>query len=51
MTHDDIVAKFTANATLSLPGEAAARLVAAVDGLDDAADVTAITAELRSATA
>jgi 2-methylcitrate dehydratase PrpD len=51
MTHDDIVAKFTANATLSLPGEAAARLVAAVDGLDDAADVTAITAELRGATA
>ena len=49
MTHDDIVAKFTANATLSLPAEAAARLVAAVDGLDDAADVTAITAELRGA--
>jgi 2-methylcitrate dehydratase PrpD len=49
MTHDDLVAKFTANATLSLPEEAAARLVAAVEGLDDAADVTAVTAELRAA--
>jgi len=49
MTHEDVVAKFTANATLSLPADAAARLVAAVDGLDDAADVTAITAELRAA--
>jgi 2-methylcitrate dehydratase PrpD len=51
MTHDDIVAKFTANATLSLPAEAAGRIAAAVDGLDDAADVAAITADLRSAAA
>jgi 2-methylcitrate dehydratase PrpD len=51
MTHDDVVAKFTANASLSLPDDAAARIVAAVDSLEDAAGVDAITAELRAATA
>ena len=51
MTHDDVVAKFTANASLSLPDDAAARIVAAVDSLEDAVDVDAVTAELRAATA
>jgi 2-methylcitrate dehydratase PrpD len=51
MTHDDVVAKFAANASLSLPDAAAARIVAAVDGLEDAADVGAVTAELRAAVA
>jgi 2-methylcitrate dehydratase PrpD len=51
LSAEDLLAKFTANATLSLPGEAAGRLAAAVQGIDDAPDVRAITAELRAAAA
>jgi 2-methylcitrate dehydratase PrpD len=51
LTREDLVAKFTANATLSLPPDAAGRLAVAVDAVEDAPDVSAITAELRSARA
>jgi 2-methylcitrate dehydratase PrpD len=48
---EDLLDKFTANATLSLPTVGALRLVAAVDAIGDAPDVGAITGELRAATA
>jgi 2-methylcitrate dehydratase PrpD len=49
LRRDDLLEKFTSNATLSLSAERAARLVAAVDALEEAPDVRAITAELRAA--
>jgi 2-methylcitrate dehydratase PrpD len=51
MSHEDLVAKFTANATLSLSADAAAQLAAAVDAIEDAPDVSAIMAQLRGASA
>jgi 2-methylcitrate dehydratase PrpD len=51
LSRDDLLAKFTSNATLSLPAEAAGRLAAAVDAIEDAADVGSITAALRGAVA
>jgi 2-methylcitrate dehydratase PrpD len=51
LSRADLLAKFTANATLSLSEDAAGRLAAAVDAIEDAPDVGAITAELRGATA
>ena len=51
MPREDLLAKFTANATLSLGADAAARLAAAVDAIEEAPDVRAITAELRGAAA
>ena len=49
MPREDLLAKFTANATLALGAEAAARLAAAVDAIEEAPDVRAITSELRGA--
>jgi 2-methylcitrate dehydratase PrpD len=49
LVREDLLAKFTANATLALPEDAAGRLAAAVDAIEDAPDVGAITAELRGA--
>jgi 2-methylcitrate dehydratase PrpD len=51
MSPEDLLAKFTANATLGLPAPATARLAAAVEAIEDAPDVRAITAELRCAAA
>jgi 2-methylcitrate dehydratase PrpD len=51
MSREDLLAKFTANATLSLSADAAAQLAAAVDAIEDAPDVSGITAQLRSAAA
>jgi 2-methylcitrate dehydratase PrpD len=49
LSREDLLDKFTSNATLSLPAEAAGRLAAAVDAIEAAPDVSAITAELRGA--
>jgi 2-methylcitrate dehydratase PrpD len=51
LSPQDMLAKFTANATLAVDEPAAVRLAAAVRGLADAGDVSAITAELRAAAA
>jgi 2-methylcitrate dehydratase PrpD len=51
MPREDLLAKFTSNATLSLSEDAAGRLAAAVDAIEDAPDVRAITGELRAAAA
>jgi 2-methylcitrate dehydratase PrpD len=51
LAREDLVAKFTANATLSISEDAAGRLATAVDAIEDAVDVGAITAELRGAAA
>jgi hypothetical protein len=51
LRHEDLLEKFTSNATLSLSAERAARLAAAVDTLEEAPDVRAVTAELRAAQA
>jgi 2-methylcitrate dehydratase PrpD len=47
MTHEAVVEKFTVNATRSLDEAAAQRVVEAVEGLDAAAEVAAVTCELR----
>ena len=51
LRREDLLEKFTSNATLSLSTERAARLAAAVDAIEEAPDVHAVTGELRAATA
>ena len=51
LRREDLLEKFTSNATLSLSAERAARLAAAVDAIEEAPDVHAITGELRAAAA
>jgi 2-methylcitrate dehydratase PrpD len=51
LRREDLLEKFTSNATLSLTAERAARLADAVDALEEAPDVRAVTTELRAAQA
>jgi len=48
LSHDEVRAKYTANARCALPAAQVDALAAAIDGIDGAADVSALAAAVRS---